>query len=56
VAAELDADPTGRPALIAVLERLVLAVFPSDLPFVIDEMELADWWQAMGYSGRGPRR
>jgi hypothetical protein len=47
VAAELDADPTGRPALIAALERLVLAVFPSGLVLVDDEMPVDEWFTSM---------
>jgi hypothetical protein len=43
VAAELDADPTGRPALIAVLERLVAACFPIGVTMEPDQMELEAW-------------
>jgi hypothetical protein len=48
VAKELDADPCGRPSLVAVLERLVPAVFPGDARLADEEMELDAWWDAMG--------
>ena len=49
VAIELDADPTGRPALIGALERLVTSVFTpgtSSTP-VVDEMPLDAWLRAL---------